>query len=152
MCLIISSHFSSAHQAEITSCQHHLRPWKFLVLSMNTGIPPVRSSSDLDTRQHTHRHRHTSSPKFLFFFFFVHHVLSLLSFSSVIMLFKKKTQLYQISTRISLRILSFSYRTTMEKDQCPFPFYILFYNSSLLVFLAEIILLCTCTKVSNTCE
>ena len=53
MCLIISSHFTSEHRAEITSCQHHLRQWNFLVLSMNTGIPPVRSSSALDTNKHT---------------------------------------------------------------------------------------------------
>ena len=54
MCLIISSHFSSEHRAEITSCQHHLRPWKFLVLSMNIRVLSVPLQFCLGTQTSTH--------------------------------------------------------------------------------------------------
>ena len=118
MCLIISSHFTSENQAEITSCQHHLRPWNFLVLSMNTGILPVRSSSALDTNKHTRRHKHT----LLLLIFFFHHVLSLLSFSSVIMLLKK-TQLFQISLEFRHAFCNFLTEQQWTRTSVDFPLY-----------------------------
>ena len=120
LCLIISSHFTSKYQAEITSCQHHLRPWKFLVLSMNTGIPPVRSSSDLDTGKHTHRHRHTFSLNFLFLscslsalFLFCDHAV------------QKILNHFQISLEFRYANRNFLTEQQWTRTSADFPFYIL---------------------------
>ena len=88
MCLIISSHFTCEHQAGITSCQYHWRPWKFLVLSMNTSaLGHKQAYTQAQAQGQAKAHTHLLLPNF---FFFVYHVLSLITFSSVIMLFKKK--------------------------------------------------------------
>ena len=68
---------------------------------------------------HTQAQAHSSSPNFLF----LNHVLSLLSFSSAILLFKKKTQSFQISLEFRYAFCNFLIEQQWIRTSVDFPLY-----------------------------